>query len=258
MKHAFYDFFNLDLKPFVETPLMKDCINILVNECMQPPMPNYVYNYTQETMLDFVNTDVFALSLAEMSPFEDIDAAMKFYETNRDREVLCHRLYDAFECLRLTDEVENLDHGDIRWFSFQHYCEPLAVFFIYPLVKMMFPDQTFQIYRSSHTFVINRPIDQYREYFKDHIKGYNLDTSRDFTRPLVFEINYLCRHLDVDREITDDNYVVVSEGEIIDWYFAIVTERSRVSPPTLEYVDEIKKWYKRMLYSLNNKMTYIV
>jgi hypothetical protein len=93
--------------------------------------------------------------------------------------------------------------NDPEWYAYPRECHAVAMHFLYPLCRIMFPKHKddFHVHFSHHhSVVLCRPFEEYVAYAQQNPEtlGTNYDRSDDFSRPLVFDLNYLCVGLSLD------------------------------------------------------------
>lgn len=119
------------------------------------------------------------------------------------------------------------DKYDPEWWCLIHNCQALAVFIIYPMLKILYPNQQFYLYDGiSHTVIINSELKSYTNISS----GY----TRDINNPCIFDLVSHCLSinsdwifpikLDILQKIISggktsfDESRRITSDKIIDWY----------------------------------------
>ena len=120
---------------------------------------------------------------------------------------------------------------DTAWWSYIHHCELVAVFLIYPFVKLRFPELVIYLYDCiHHVVIIGAPSSMKKteiiEFYKSHqTQAFFSKQTRDVTEPCIFDIISLTMEEDLAWifDSPTSNYAFrdscfINEKDIISWY----------------------------------------
>ena len=171
-------------------------------------------------------------SLPYLSKCEDPEKYIKEYG---DMHIFTLSIKQDLETRRkVIDDAK--DRYSPSWWSFLHECEAEAVFLMYPLAKILFPENNTYIYRSplgKHTVIITAPKNwtklEILNYFKTIMNiSFNEGLTRDKSKPMILDIigftldepmNWIFEHWDKSKEDESfDEKFLIDEEKIINWY----------------------------------------
>jgi hypothetical protein len=273
-KPAFFDFYSVDLAKAVQHPVIQKGLEFLINNTCS------------------LNHEDDLWYRGDMEIFNRVKQGEKPWDLVKDKPLSYAALYEklpvkySLTCEQKgTCEVESIENiaTDLsnrrqlltiawntscpEWYSYAHQCQSLSVFFIYPLCRLLFPEDKdkFAVYHGPvHSCIIDR---EYRDYLSYGIMNKqtlcsNRDTYNNRTRerPLVYDFNYMVlgltvdeifwnRHIDRDTgkltgEVSPRRTGTLCKGmEAIEWWF----EQMDCGSCKEQEKQEIKNWYQQML-----------
>lgn len=105
---------------------------------------------------------------------------------------------------------------NIHWWSLIHDCDYVAMFILYPICKILWPDQKFYLYDGlMHKVILNKPLKEYKIYHKKKF-------IRDINQACVFDI--IGQSIDADLDFVfygEDAFSelrCIDEINILKWY----------------------------------------
>ena len=142
--------------------------------------------------------------------------------------------------------IENaVDKYSPAWWCFLRQCQALAVFILFPMMKLLYPDQTFYLYEGIyHTVLLNRPISEYNDnppippfYSKD------LVLTRDLSQPCVIDLIGFCLK-EIDPEFDAYNFIFPSYFPKLKWtkekFINLFQEIFPEKDPEIQYLHRIR------------------
>lgn len=120
------------------------------------------------------------------SKFKDIPVD-KRYDGLENRPLPFYSYYDdpnEYEMLKGLCESA-VDKYEPSWYCFYHQCHIVAVFILYPLMKILYPERKIYLYAGDHVFLINDILSKF--------KGINdFSLTRNLDQPCIIDIISQC------------------------------------------------------------------
>lgn len=242
---SYYKFSREDLIKVADNPLFIESIKIVLEETFYIEnselwyhgdirLFKYLKTLPKSKWFDILQN----YSLIYLAPFETPNK----YNTEHHKELL--------EELNIRTKIleKTRDKYDPSWYAYIHCCQYTAVFIIYPIVKLLYPNQKFYLFDGiGHTVITNAPLDQFKDYFQNSNIHQKLSYTRDVNKPCIFDIISQCGDLNLDLLIPNDYCDPkkwIEESNIMTWYLQNYANANSDCERMQKWFNHIYTFYK--------------
>ncbi|SNW62691.1 Hypothetical protein ORPV_787 [Orpheovirus IHUMI-LCC2] len=209
--------FNPDVTTFRGDPTI---LNYLVNkrpEDYYSVLKEYSFPYLSPCEDPIIYKDRCIDKIEEFEKLEPQPTISTYNFDDENNELLAYISYrDVEGDYQLRNKIIEMakDKYDPAWYCYIHMCQPLAIFVLYPMMKILYPNSPLYLYNGKfHTVLILGNIEDMEE-----IRGRNL--SRDITKPVTVDLISYCIGDNIDW-IYDGEFETercIPEASIMSWY----------------------------------------
>ena len=213
---SLFEFNRDDFSKVIEDPRFIEGVKLAVEENFFPSKSHFrgdpslleiLKNSPRDKFWDLVKD----YPLPYISPCEDPETYARNIESKGYKNVK----QDVETRQMLLDKAK--DKLDPAWWCYIHQCESLALFILYPICRILFPDMKLYLYDGElHKMLINKPLEEYKS------KHDKLKFTRDLTKPCIFDL--VSQLLEETSEFTffgDDAYDsrrIIPSEKMMEWY----------------------------------------
>lgn len=209
---AFYEFTQEDFAKVIDDPRFLSGVKMLVEECFFPSAQSFRGDSQLLQKLELCPREELYDHVKDYPlPYITICEDPTFYEKNYGKDHPCTRNVQEDVATRQMLIDRAITKLDPAWWCGIHWCQDLALFLIYPLCRLLFPETTFYLYSGFyHTVITN--FDPGLTQFK----GRRL--TRNIHEPCIFDLVSLLLNLDMDWIFERVDRPSIPSHKMMEWH----------------------------------------
>jgi len=215
---ALFEFTRDDIKKVINDERFLEGVRIAVEERFTLN-PNYFRGDHQLLNLNIkeISSQIKNYSLPYLSFCEDPDYYANSY--GEDNSMTLQVKSDWYTRQLLLEQAK--DNLDPAWWCYIHECETQAIFILYPLCRLLFPDLQVYLYSGAlHKVLINSTLNEYQT------RPLSFSLTRDINQPCIFDLTSQLLKLDTEWIFDDlqgsikpfDDKNIIKAENMIEWY----------------------------------------